>query len=145
MIVLDVNVVLAAHRDDHPHHQLVRPWFDELLAGTDRFSVPDAVWASFIRITTNRRIFELPTPMADAFEFIRAVRAQPNHESSTPSRRHLELFEQLCVEYSANGDLAMDAYLAAITLDHGARLATLDGDFARFTPLETVRPATDVR
>ncbi|MGH2804583.1 MAG: TA system VapC family ribonuclease toxin, partial [Thermoleophilaceae bacterium] len=62
MLLLDVNVVLAAHRDDHPHHASVRRWFDEMLAGDERFAVPMLVWASFLRLATNRRIFEVPTP-----------------------------------------------------------------------------------
>jgi len=141
LIILDVNVVVAAHRADHPHHALVRPWFDELMAGDDRFGVPDGVWASFVRISTNRRIFEVPTPLSDAFDFLRSVRDQPNHTPTAPGDRHLELFEQLCCDFDAPGDLAMDAYLAAVTLEQGARLATLDRDFARFDPLETVRPS----
>jgi hypothetical protein len=140
MIVLDVNVVVAAHRDDHPHHGAVRPWFDGLVAGTERFGVPDVVWASFVRISTNRRVFEVPTPIGDAFDFLRAVRAQPHHEPIVPAERHLGIFEQLCIDHATSGNLAMDAYLAALTLEQGARLATLDGDFARFDELETVRP-----
>src|ERR671925_32603 len=58
--LLDVNVVLAAHRGDHPHHQPVRAWFDETVAGDEPFAVPDLVWASFLRLATNRRIFEVP-------------------------------------------------------------------------------------
>ena len=139
-----MNIVVAAHRDDHPHHPVVRPWFDDLVVGDDRFGVPDVVWASFVRVTTNRRVFEVPTPIGDAFAFSRAVRAQRNHEPVLPDERHLELFEQLCVDHSASGNLAMDAYLAAIALEQGAKLATLDGDFARFDRLQTVRPAQPV-
>ena len=36
-IVVDVNVLLAAHRDDHPHHALVHPWLTDLLAGVEPF------------------------------------------------------------------------------------------------------------
>jgi uncharacterized protein len=40
VFLLDVNVVLAAHRDDHPHHFLVRRWFDALLSSDDPSTVP---------------------------------------------------------------------------------------------------------
>lgn len=53
MFLLDVTVVLAAHRSDHPHHGAVRPWFDQVLAGDDAFSVPVLVWAVFLRLATN--------------------------------------------------------------------------------------------
>jgi toxin-antitoxin system PIN domain toxin len=135
VILLDVNVVLAAHRADHPHHAAVRPWFDGVLAGSEPFAVPDAVWASFVRIATNRRIFTVPTPIDGAFSFLRAVRAQPGHRAIVSGAGHLALFEQLCCECDAPGDLAADAYLAALAIEQGATLVSLDRDFARFSSL----------
>lgn len=140
MILLDVNVLLAAHRADHPHHALVRPWFDGVLAGDEPFTVPDVVWASFVRIATNRRIFTVPTPIAQAFEFLRAVRGQPRHVPVLPGERHLELFEEVCRSADAAGDLAADAYVAAIAVEQGCAVASLDRDFARFPTLRWVRP-----
>lgn len=140
MILLDVNVVLAAHRADHPHHDVVRPWFERLTDGDDQFAVPDVVWASFVRIATNRRIFEVPTPTGDAFAFLRAVRSHPNHVAVTPGERHLELFEDLCLRFEATGDLSADAYVAAVAMEQGCALASLDRDFARFEDLDWVIP-----
>ncbi|WP_432443910.1 TA system VapC family ribonuclease toxin [Mycobacterium tuberculosis] len=65
MFLIDVNVLLAAHRGDHPNHRTVRPWFDRLLRPTTP-SQCRTWWASFLRLTTNRRIFEIPSPRADA-------------------------------------------------------------------------------
>jgi toxin-antitoxin system PIN domain toxin len=135
VILLDVNVVLAAHRQDHPHHATVRPWFDGLVRGDDRFSVPDVVWASFVRIATNRRIFHVPTSLEEAFEFLRSVRSQSGYVATTPGPRHLGVFETLCNEGDAMGDLAADAYLAALAVDQGAEVISLDRDFARFPGL----------
>jgi toxin-antitoxin system PIN domain toxin len=135
VILLDVNVLVAAHRNDHPNHAVVRPWFDRILAADEPIAVPDIVWASFIRIATNRRIFTIPTPLVDAFAFMRALRAQPHVVSIVPGERHLDLFERLCTEAEASGDLAADAYLAAIAIEHSCQLVSLDRDFARFEGL----------
>lgn len=140
MILLDVNVVLAAHRADHPHHELVRPWFDVLMRGDEPFTVPDTVWASVVRLATSRRIFPMPSGVAAVFGFLRAVRAQPNHVALTPGERHMAIFEELCVQYDAFGDLVPDAYLAALALEHGCELASLDRDFARFSTVRWRRP-----
>jgi uncharacterized protein len=140
MILVDVNVVVAAHRADHPHHGLVHPWFTTLTTGDDPFWVPDPVWASFVRISTNRRIFPVPTPLGDAFEFVRAVRDQPNHLALVPTERHLDLFEELCTAFDAPGDLSADAYIAAMALDHGCEVVSLDRDFARFEQVRWRRP-----
>jgi predicted nucleic acid-binding protein len=66
VFLLDVSVVLAAHRADHPDHSSVRTWFDRTLGGDEPFGVPLFVWGSFLRLATNRRIFEVPTPRPDA-------------------------------------------------------------------------------
>lgn len=142
MFLLDVNVVLAAHRGDHPHHGTVRPWFDQLLAGDDPFTVPILVWASFLRLATNRRIFEVPSPRTDAFAFIDATCAQPQHVLTGPGPRHLTLLRDLCDEADASGDLVPDAVIAAVAAEHGCEVATLDRDFARFTSVRHIRLQT---
>lgn len=140
MILVDVNVVLAVHREDHPHHEATRGWFDALTDGEDQFGVPDVVWAAFIRISTSPKIFEVPTPVDDAFAFLRAVRAQPNHLAIAPAERHLALFEDLCRTSDAKGDLVPDAYVAAIAKEQGATVASFDRDFARFEGLDWIVP-----
>lgn len=140
MKVLDANVVLAAHRADHPHHRVVRPWFDALIEGDEVFCVPDEVWASFVRIATNRRVFPVPTPLGEAFEFVRAVTGQPHHVSLAAGGRRLDRFEQLALQADAPGDLAPDAFLAALVVEHGGTLVSLDRDFARFDGLRWERP-----
>lgn len=132
MHLLDVNVLLAAHRGDHPHHGTVRPWFDDLLAGDESFTVPSVAWASFLRLATNRRVFTEPTPRDDAFAFIDATSAQPHHLSTGPGPRHMTLLRAVCDEGDATGDLIPDAVLATLAAEHGCGVVTLDRDFARF-------------
>ena len=140
MFLLDVNVVLAAHRGDHPHHAPVRTWFDETLAGEEPFAVPATVWASFLRLATNRRIFEVPTPRPDAFEFIAATVAQPLHVPLAPGPHHLALLRRLCDEADAVGDLVPGAVIGAIAVEYDCELVTLDRDFARFPSIRRLRP-----
>lgn len=143
MKLLDVNVVLATYRDDHPLFDPARAWLDRLLQAGARFSVIDLVAGSFVRLVTNRRIFFIPTPAQDAFAYLRALRAQPGHLTLVPGPRHLELFESLCVGSDANGDLAPDAQLAAIALEHGAEVISFDRDFSRFADVRWSRPPAD--
>ena len=141
MFLLDVNVVLAAHREDHPDHESVRAWFDAMLAAADRFTVPALIWGSFLRLATNRRIFEVPTPCSEAFAFVEATCAQPSHLQVGPGPRHLALLRRLCDESDALGDLIADAVIAAIAVEHGCEVVTLDRDFARFESVRHRRPA----
>jgi toxin-antitoxin system PIN domain toxin len=139
--LLDVNVVLAAHRNDHPDFDAARAWLDRELAVSTPFAVVDLVAGAFLRIATNRRIFSIPTPVDAAFAYLRALRAQPAHVMLAPGRRHLVLLEQLCESAEASGDLIADAQLAAIALEHGCELVSYDRDFARFPELSWSRPS----
>jgi uncharacterized protein len=141
VLLLDVNVVLAAHRADHPDHASVRSWFDGMLGGQERFAVPATVWASFLRLSTSRRIFEVPTPRPDAFAFVDATLAQPLHLQIGPGPRHVELLRELCDESDAVGDLIADAAIAAIAAEHGCDVVTLDRDFTRFASVRHRRPS----
>ena len=139
MLLLDVNVVLAAHRSDHPQHGVVRPWFDRLIAGDDAFTVPVTVWASFLRLATNRRIFDVPTPRADAFSFLEATCAQPHHLLIGPGERHLAVLREVCDDGDAMGDLVPDAVIGALAVEHSCEIVTLDRDFARFSSVRHQR------
>ena len=140
MKVLDVNVVLAAHREDHPQFEPARTWLERLLERAEPFSIPDLVAGSFVRLATNRRIFLTPTPLDDAFDYLRALRAQPGHLTLAPGADHLDIFRRLCVDSDAAGDLAADAQLAAIAVELGAEVVSFDRDFARFPGLRWSRP-----
>jgi toxin-antitoxin system PIN domain toxin len=140
VFVLDVNIVLAAYRADHPNHVSVRRWFDDTLAGEEPFGVPVTVWASFLRLATNRRIFEVPAPREEAFAFVEATCAQPLHVPVNPGPRHLALLRRLCDEGDAVGDLVADAAIGAIAIEYGCELVTLDRDFARFPSVRRLRP-----
>jgi toxin-antitoxin system PIN domain toxin len=139
--LLDVNVILAAHREDHPQFDPARTWVERLLDSAGPFSVIDLVAGSFVRLATNRRIFLTPTPAPDAFAYLRALRAQPGHITLSPGARHLELFERLCRDADATGDLAPDAQLAAVAVEHGGEVVSFDRDFARFADVRWSHPA----
>jgi uncharacterized protein len=103
-------------------------------------AVLDETWASFVRVTTNRRVYSVPTPLSEAFEFVRAVGMQPGHVHARPDHRRLAVFERLCAGSDAVGDLVPDAFLAAAAVALGASVASFDRDFARFDQLRWERP-----
>ncbi len=145
MKLLDVNFVLAAHRDDHPHFEAARGWLDVLLSTRQAFSVPDLVAGSFLRLATNRRIFSIPTPLGEAFDYLRTLRAQPAHVLLAPGLGHMDILERTCREADISGDLVPDAQLAAIAVEHGCEVVSFDRDFSRFLGLRWVRPPSAAR
>lgn len=143
MILPDVNVVLAAHRRDHPDHDQLRPWLEAQLNGPAAFGMPELVLSSFLRLATNPRIFREPTPMDQALRFVDAMRASARLVMVRPGPRHFDLFVDLCRGPGVRGNLVPDAYFAALAIEAGARWATRDRDFARFDDLDWFDPTNE--
>lgn len=141
MIVVDVNVLLAAFRADHVHHESARPWLERTLAGNDSIVVPDLAWVGFLRIVTNTHIFEVPSTPAEAFEFVDAVCAADVYAAVPGLSDGLATFRETTLGADAWGNLIPDAYLAAVALSHAATIASFDRDFRRFDSLAIIVPA----
>ena len=73
----DVNVLLAASRTDHPHHEAAHAWLEATLddanAGGGLLPMPMVV-ASLLRLVTDPKIFVSPTPTARAVAFVASSR-----------------------------------------------------------------------
>lgn len=126
----DVNVLIYAHREDAPEHERYTAWLRTLTEATEPFAVSEVVLAGFLRIVTNGKIFDPPTPMNIAISFCQRLVDWPRAVLLTPSRQHWEIFTRLCA--GVQGPLVADAYLAALAIEHGCELVTTDSDFARF-------------
>lgn len=134
----DVNVLIYAHREDAPEHQRYAAWLRSLAAAPEPFALSEVVLASFLRIVTNRKIFDPPTPMETAVAFCQRLVERPRAVLIAPSRQHWDLFVGLCADI--NGPLVTDAYLAALAIEHACELITTDSDFARFAGLRWRHP-----
>ena len=142
MILVDVNVLVHAFREDAPRHAALRAWLEELVDSDSAFAVADLVLSGFLRVVTHPRVFTPPTPLDKALEFVEALRSQPNCMVVSPGDRHWSIFTRLCSEADARGNLVPDAYLAALAIETGSELVTTDRDFARFPDLDW-RPPPD--
>ena len=113
-----------------------RAWLETVLSGPDlvRFAWL-TLWA-FIRIATNRRVFERPLSASEAEAAISSWLAQPAAGILDPGERHWDILRGLVRDGQATGPLVVDAVLAAIALEHGATVCTTDRDFSRFSGLK---------
>lgn len=141
MTLPDVNVLVYAHREDSPHHAECHAWLLATLKSDQAFGLSEAVLASVLRIVTHPRIFKQPSRLDVALAFVKALVAQPHAVLIAPGPRHWEIFERLCLDVHARGNILADAYLAALAIESGCEWVTTDGDFARFPGLKWRRPA----
>ncbi len=140
MITLDTNILVYAFRAEFPEHERARELLDGLRHGDAAWAVPGESIAAFLRLTTNPRTFRSPSPLDLALDFVAALRQSSSFLLVRPGDRHLGLFLGLLPDANCRGKLVPDAWLAALVIEHGARLWTCDRDFARFPGLDWVDP-----
>ena len=143
MILLDVNVLVYAHREDSSQHTEYRKWLERFIESGRTFGISDLVLSGFLRIVTHPRIFNPPTPLSQAMEFVEIIRRQPQCVLVVPGPRHWEVFKDLCRSAGAKGNLVADAFHAALAIENGAEWVTTDHDYARFPKLKWRHPLKD--
>ncbi|MDR1427104.1 MAG: PIN domain-containing protein [Bifidobacteriaceae bacterium] len=141
MFVVDVNVLVAAHRADHPNHPDATAWIEAALARPDAdVMVPDLVWVGFVRIVINRRIFPVASTLGDAAAFVDAVTGAPGYRPIAGLLAGIRPFLDLCQHAGASADLVPDAYIAAVAQRFACPVVTFDRDFRRFDGLPSIIP-----
>lgn len=140
MILVDVNVLIYAHREDADRHDEYARWLEEQANAETAFGISDLVLSGFVRVVTHSRIFKTPSPLSDALAFANGLRALPNAVPVSPGERHWGIFTRLCEGIGARGNLVPDAYLAALAIESGAEWITTDRDFSRFPALRWRAP-----
>jgi toxin-antitoxin system PIN domain toxin len=140
MQLVDVNVLVYAHREDTPDHARFRSWLESWLSSESAFGMSDLVLSGFVRIVTHPRVFVRPTPLRLAIQFAETIRSRSNHVAIVPGPRHWDIFSRLCSETDARGNLVPDAYLAALAIESGSEWITTDRDYSRFSGLRWRHP-----
>lgn len=143
MILPDVNVLVHAYRREAPHHDRYATWLADVVGGSEDLALTDVVLTGFVRIVTNARIFADPAPTAAALGFVRALRQAVRGRWLPPTAAAWDRFGALAeTDPMVRGNLVPDAWLAALAISHGARLATADRGMARFEGLDWFNPVT---
>jgi toxin-antitoxin system PIN domain toxin len=129
----DVNVLVAASRTDHPHHAVARKWLEGAVgasgAGT-AFTLMPMVLASFLRLVTSPKIFQVATPIEDAVAFVDALLASPGAQLA-PLGPEWPKLRQFCLDKQLRGNDLPDAWLSAAVAHTGEHLVSFDRDFRK--------------
>ncbi len=136
MILPDVNILVHAFRSDTVDHEKCRTWLDGVINGDSGYGMAPQVLSSLARITTHPKIFAQPSLLDEVFEFCDILLSQPHCVIVHPGDRHWEIFNRLCKDANARGNLIPDAWFAAMAIESGCEWITMDRDFARFPGLK---------
>jgi toxin-antitoxin system PIN domain toxin len=133
--------LLYAHVPSFREHSAARNWLeDSLNSGKETLGLVWQVITSYIRIGTNPKLFQIPITVTEADRQLTSLIKHPLAQIITPQSGHWEIFIGLVKTEQVTADLVMDAHLAALAIEHKARLATTDRDFTRFGGLKFFNP-----
>lgn len=139
MIAVDTNVLIYANRAELPLHSVARTRLTELAQGAVPWALPVvAVWG-FVRLVT-QPIFDPPTPIGQAIEFVDRLLGSPTVRVLGPGSRHWELLRSVLAGGQVRGGLVTDAVIVALCQEHGVdTVLSNDRDFHRFPEVKVER------
>ncbi|MDR2347382.1 MAG: PIN domain-containing protein [Bifidobacteriaceae bacterium] len=141
MKLVDANVLVYAVDTASPHHAAAKRWLDAALAGPEPVLLPWLSLLAFVRLTTNPSLSEAPLTTEQAFDIVELWLSSPAAEvPQVDAELARSLRELLAATGGRGGNLANDAFLAALALRRRAQVVTFDNDFGRFPGVSWSRP-----
>ena len=140
MILLDANILLYARVESFEQHATARAWLDEQLNGITGVGIPWPTLLAFVRLISNRRVFERPLETKAAWLQVEQWLDCRPVWTPAPTERHREVMSSLVPSIGNRPNLVPDAHLAALAIENGLKLCSTDGDFARFPGLTWENP-----
>ncbi len=130
VMLCDVNLLIAAGRPEHPHRPLAVALLQAHFDAGKPFGVAHHLLAAMVRICTNGRIFQHPTPLHEAFAAAERYRDYPHAVAVEPGKDHWRIFQSLVLGAGLTGGATSDAWHAALAIEHGCEWWTFDRDFS---------------
>lgn len=140
MIVPDVNVLLYAEVAAFPVHAAAKRWWESALNGERQVGLAPVVVFGFIRIATNRRVFEDPMTVEDATGRVRSWFSTGNAVLLATGPNYLETAFRLLRSAGTGANLTTDAQIAAHAIESNGEIHSNDSDFGRFEGVRWSNP-----
>lgn len=140
MKIVDVNVLVYACNERSPQHETVLRWWESTLNGDEPIGFNWTIVVGFLRMMTNRVVFDSPVEADVAVELMNQWLSRRNVSLLNETKDHWRVLAGLIASADARGNLMPDAHLAALAITHGATFVSCDNDFARFPDLRWENP-----
>jgi len=141
LIAVDTNILVYAHREDGPFHEIAYANIRQLAEGISPWAIPWPCVHEFLAVVTHPRIYEPPTPLAGALDQVEAWLESPSLVLLTEGPTHWATLSQMIEAGHVTGPRIHDARVASICRQHQVKeLWTADRDFSRFPGIHTVNP-----
>ncbi len=141
MIAVDSNLLVYAHREDSPWHDVAYARIVGLAEGRASWAIPWPCIHEFLAIVTHPRIYSPPTPLENAIDQIEAWLESPTLVVLSESADYWLLLKATLLSGRASGPQVHDARIVTICQQHGvSELWSADRDFGRFSGLTVRNP-----
>ena len=141
MIAVDTNILVYAHREESPFHEIAFRRVAALAEGTATWAIPWPCVHEFLAIVTHPRIYAPPTPLPRALDQVDAWLESPTVTLLAEATTHWPTLRALLAAGRIAGGQVHDGRVAALCRDHGVRaLWSADRDFGRFAGITVVNP-----
>lgn len=139
MILLDANLLVYAYTPESPRQDAASAWLGRILNGPAKVGLPWPTLLAFVRLMGNASVVSKPVPLNRARARAKEWLELPQTWIPLPTDRHQLIISRL-IDEESRPDLATDAHLAALAIEHGLTVCSTDGDFARFDGVRWENP-----
>ena len=140
MKLIDVDVLLYAYDREASQHGVCSAWLEAAFNSEELVALPWLTLLAFLRITTNSKAYRRPLKNVEACEIVGGWIARPNVRLIEAGERFWEVLKAQMVEAQVSGPMVSDAALAALAIEHGAAMVSVDRDLRRFRGLRLIDP-----
>lgn len=141
LYLLDSNILIYAKMGSSDEQAVVSKWLTTTLGDREHAVVVcETSLLAFLRIATNKKIFDPALPVEEAAAFVTSFLAHPAVRILQPPAAHYRELGDFMAAQNFDGNLVMDAHLAVLARDNGAALVTRDKDFKPVPFLTIVNP-----
>lgn len=133
MIAVDTNVLVYAHRGETDLHHAALAKLTALCEGNEPWALPLPCVSEFLRVVTHARVFNPPSKVTAAMDFVRSLKEAPSCRILRPEESYLDHLFTVIEHADARGNLVFDAQIVALCREQGvATVLSNDRDFKRF-------------
>lgn len=141
MIGVDTNLLVYAHREDAPWHDVAYARIAELAESRLTWAIPWPCVHEFLAIVTHPRIYAPPTPLRRALDQVDAWMEAPGVVLLSEAEAYWSELRATLEVGRIAGPQVHDARIVALCRQHGVdELWTADRDFGRFPGLNVRNP-----
>lgn len=140
MYILDANILIYAYNPKSSESAKCTSWLTDKLNNFPAVGIPWVTINAFIRITTNHRAFINPLSIKEATDIITEILSLPSVINPKENQDFWGIYSNQLTVNKVTGPLVSDAYLAALSILHGATLVSTDKDFLRFRDVKLENP-----